>query len=39
VLWAGRTGDPHAVDIDPGLLAIDVRDVIAALDEKEKAGR
>jgi len=31
-LWAGRRGDPHGVRPDPGLLAIDVTDVTAALD-------
>jgi len=31
VLWLGRTGDPHADAPDPGLLAIDPADVIAAL--------
>jgi ADP-heptose:LPS heptosyltransferase len=31
VLWAGRRGDPHAPDPDPGLLQIEVRDVLAAL--------
>ncbi len=31
VLWAGRCGDPHGEDPDPGLLEIDVPDVLAAL--------
>jgi ADP-heptose:LPS heptosyltransferase len=31
VLWAGRTGDPHAERPDPGLLEISVDDVVAAL--------
>ncbi len=31
VLWAGRRGDPHAGEPDPGLLEISVEDVIAAL--------
>ncbi|HEX3623618.1 MAG TPA: glycosyltransferase family 9 protein [Acidimicrobiales bacterium] len=31
-LWAGRRGDPHAPDPDPGLLRISVEDVLAALD-------
>lgn len=31
VLWAGRTGDPHGDRVDPGLLAIGVGDVLAAL--------
>jgi ADP-heptose:LPS heptosyltransferase len=30
-LWAGRRGDPHAAAPDPGLLAIGVAEVIAAL--------
>ena len=30
-LWAGRSGDPHAEETDPGLLAISVPDVVAAL--------
>jgi ADP-heptose:LPS heptosyltransferase len=29
-LWAGRRGDPHGVEPDPGLLEITVGDVIAA---------
>ena len=31
VLWAGREGDPHADSPDPGLLALDVEGVDAAL--------
>ena len=31
VLWAGRRGDPHASEPDPGLLEISVDDVLAAL--------
>ena len=37
-LWAGRTGDPHGRDPDPGLLAItvgDVLDALSALDDRE----
>ncbi len=30
-LWAGRRGDPHATLMDPGLAAIGVDDVVAAL--------
>jgi ADP-heptose:LPS heptosyltransferase len=30
-LWAGRLGDPHAAEPDPGLLQITVDDVLAAL--------
>jgi len=30
-LWAGRTGDPHAATPDPGLLEIQVDDVVRAL--------
>lgn len=37
-LWAGRTGDPHARDPDPGLLAVTVADVTAALDTLGAAG-
>jgi ADP-heptose:LPS heptosyltransferase len=32
VLWAGRTGDPHGRTVDPGLLAIQVDEVLAALE-------
>ena len=32
-LWAGRTGDPHADAPDPGLLEIDVEEVLGALGE------
>jgi ADP-heptose:LPS heptosyltransferase len=32
-LWAGRRGDPHAGEPDPGLLEIGVDDVLDALDE------
>jgi hypothetical protein len=31
-LWAGHTGDPHASQVDAGLLAITAADVIAALE-------
>ncbi len=31
VLWAGRTGDPHGLDPDPGLLDLTVDDVLAAV--------
>ncbi|MBV8950646.1 MAG: glycosyltransferase family 9 protein [Actinobacteria bacterium] len=31
VLWAGRTGDPHGAEVDPGLLEITVADVLDAL--------
>jgi ADP-heptose:LPS heptosyltransferase len=31
-LWAGRSGDPHGAAVDPGLLAIEVADVLEALD-------
>jgi ADP-heptose:LPS heptosyltransferase len=33
VLWAGRTGDPHADEPDPGLLEFEADDVLAALAE------
>jgi ADP-heptose:LPS heptosyltransferase len=32
VLWAGRWGDPHGDEVDPGLEEIAVSDVVAALD-------
>ncbi|HVM41399.1 MAG TPA: glycosyltransferase family 9 protein [Acidimicrobiia bacterium] len=32
-LWAGRTGDPHAMEPHPGLLDLSVDDVLQALDE------
>jgi ADP-heptose:LPS heptosyltransferase len=31
VLWAGRRGDPHGQSPDAGLLAIEVPDVLGAL--------
>jgi ADP-heptose:LPS heptosyltransferase len=31
-LWTGRTGDPHGPASDPGLLEIEVDDVLVALD-------
>lgn len=31
-LWAGRSGDPHGMVVDPGLLSITVADVLEALD-------
>jgi ADP-heptose:LPS heptosyltransferase len=31
VLWAGRPGDPHGTGVDPGLLEIQVADVLDAL--------
>jgi ADP-heptose:LPS heptosyltransferase len=31
-LWKGERGDPHADEVDPGLLAITVGEVVAALD-------
>jgi ADP-heptose:LPS heptosyltransferase len=37
-LWAGRRGDPHASEPDPGLLAIDVAEVVRAL-QALPAGR
>jgi ADP-heptose:LPS heptosyltransferase len=36
VLWAGRVGDPHGATPDPGLLAIRVDDVLAALDALDR---
>lgn len=32
VLWDGRSGDPHADTVDPGLLEVDVAEVLAELD-------
>ncbi|HEX9967408.1 MAG TPA: glycosyltransferase family 9 protein [Solirubrobacterales bacterium] len=32
VLWEGRGGDPHAAEVDPGLLEIGPEEVLAALD-------
>jgi ADP-heptose:LPS heptosyltransferase len=32
VLWRGRSGDPHATRVDPGLLEIDVDAVVSAID-------
>lgn len=37
-LWAGRSGDPHAGAPDPGLLALTVADVTAALDTLSATG-
>jgi ADP-heptose:LPS heptosyltransferase len=37
VLWAGKTGDPHGDRPDPGLLEIEVDDVLAQLAELEPA--
>jgi ADP-heptose:LPS heptosyltransferase len=31
-LWAGRTGDPHGLEPDPGLLSITAREVTEALE-------
>jgi ADP-heptose:LPS heptosyltransferase len=31
-LWAGHLGDPHGEQVDAGLLALEVADVLAALD-------
>ncbi|HEX2052064.1 MAG TPA: glycosyltransferase family 9 protein [Actinomycetota bacterium] len=38
-LWAGRRGDPHAPEVDPGLLEIGVADVVAALATVGRAPR
>jgi hypothetical protein len=35
-LWAGRTGDPHASQANPGLLEIGVPNVLAALEDLER---
>ncbi|HYP56082.1 MAG TPA: glycosyltransferase family 9 protein, partial [Solirubrobacterales bacterium] len=37
VLWDGRSGDPHAHEVDPGLLEIDVGEVLASLDALRSA--
>lgn len=34
VLWSGRTGDPEATNVDPGLADITVEQVVAALDRQ-----
>jgi ADP-heptose:LPS heptosyltransferase len=42
VLWAGRTGDPHAPQVDDGLLKLEVPEVIQAcrsLDLAQTGGR
>ncbi|MBV9382936.1 MAG: glycosyltransferase family 9 protein [Streptosporangiaceae bacterium] len=39
VLWAGRPGDPHAAEPDPGLLELGPGDVIAAAREVLTAAR
>jgi ADP-heptose:LPS heptosyltransferase len=39
VLWAGTPGDPHASVIHPGLLRIEVADVLDALAELERLPR
>jgi ADP-heptose:LPS heptosyltransferase len=36
VLWAGRSGDPHGASLDPGLLRIQVDDVLAELAELDR---
>ncbi|HWC27368.1 MAG TPA: glycosyltransferase family 9 protein [Solirubrobacteraceae bacterium] len=38
VLWSGRCGDPHAEDVDPGLLGIGCEQVLAELDDLERAA-
>ena len=40
VLWAGEVGDPHASEPHPGLLAIQVEDVLAAIEnlDRERAA-
>lgn len=37
-LWAGARGDPHAAEPSAGLLALDVADVLRALDELDRLG-
>jgi ADP-heptose:LPS heptosyltransferase len=38
VLWAGRTGDNFADEVDPGLLELTARDVVAAAREQLSAA-
>ncbi|ASU58092.1 glycosyltransferase family 9 protein [Nocardiopsis dassonvillei] len=38
-LWAGRLGDPHAAELDPGLDAIGVEEVVAACRSVCASGR
>jgi ADP-heptose:LPS heptosyltransferase len=38
VLWAGREGDPHGTEPDPGLLEIGVEDVLAAIPAGREAA-
>jgi ADP-heptose:LPS heptosyltransferase len=38
-LWAGRSGDPHAGTVDPGLLEISVGDVLEALEHWQRRPR
>lgn len=35
VLWHGRRGDPHASTVDPGLLQIEVTEVLDAVERRE----
>lgn len=37
-LWAGARGDPHAAEPGAGLLALEVGDVLAELDELDRAA-
>jgi ADP-heptose:LPS heptosyltransferase len=37
-LWAGRTSDPHATSLAPGLAAIRPADVLAALERLDRIG-
>lgn len=37
-LWAGRTGDPHGTVPDPGLLELQVADVVGALETLPEAA-
>jgi ADP-heptose:LPS heptosyltransferase len=39
VLWAGRRGDPHGAEPDPGLLEIAVTDVLESFDRVAAPGR
>jgi hypothetical protein len=37
-LWAGGSGDPHAGEPDPGLLAITVADVLDAIADLQRGS-
>ena len=39
VLWSGAAGDPHGETLDPGLAAVDVDQVLAAVERRLRAPR